>query len=260
MRAVERGLLGSRGAVRANVIFRNTDTQRVDHRLGWHIVFRVTRIIPPVICVCLVVTVFAACGGDPSSGAVAQVGGYAITKATLDQWMTEKVNQDYYLVVNHKAPPQLVSEPADYPACIASLKTVTPIPGEGKPHPPPTVTQLTSKCKELYQGVKTQALAYIVSSYWSINLDAENGIKATNEEAQQELNRIKAAQYPTEKDFQQLLANRRRTFAQELFMAKMDVLGQKVEKQLKNDSPQQSATFIRDAKKRPPARTVTPDT
>ncbi len=179
---------------------------------------------------------------------MAQVGGYAITKTMLNQWMTEKVGEGYYEVATHESPPRLVSEPADYPACIASLKAITPIPGEGKPQPQPTVAQLTSKCMELYQGIKAQALAYLVSSYWSINFYADHGIKVTGEEVQQEFKRIRAERYPTEAEFQQLLATRRRTLAQELFIVKNDLLQQKIEKKLKNGGPRLSAMLIKAAK------------
>ncbi len=211
------------------------------------------RTISPIACICLAVTVLAACSsssssGDPSNETVAQVGGYAITKAMVNQWMTEKVGEDYYEVATHESPPRLVSEPADYPACIASLKAIAPIPGEGKPQAQPTVAQLTSKCKELYQAIKTQALAYLVSSYWSINFDADHGIKVTGEEVQQKLKQIRAERYPTEGEFQHLLTSMRRTLSQELLIVKLDLLGQKLEKKLQNGGPQLSATFIREAK------------
>jgi len=214
-----------------------------------------TRIILPTICVYAAVTFLAACGGgssggagDSSGGAVAQVGDYAITKAMLNQWMTEKVGEGYYEVATHQAPPGLVAEPANYPACVATLKAITPIPGEGRPQPQPTIAQLTSKCRELYQAIKVQALSYLVSSYWSINFDADHGIKVTDEEVQRGLKRIRAEQYPAEGEFQKLLASRRRTLSQELFIVRMDLLGQKVEQRLRKGGTQLSATFVRDAK------------
>lgn len=211
---------------------------------------KVTRTIALIVCVCLAAAALAACGssGDPSSGVVAQVGGYAITKTMLNQWITEKIGEDYYEVSTHESPPRLVSEPADYPACVASLKAITPIPGEGRPQPQPTVAQLTSRCKELYQAIKTQAIAYLVSSYWSLNFDADHGIKVTNEELQQKLKQIKAERYPTEAEFQQLLTTRRRTLAQELFIIELDLVQQKLGKKLKNESPQLTAAYIREAK------------
>jgi hypothetical protein len=207
---------------------------------------KMARTIPPIICTCLVVTALAACGRGASSGAVAQVGGYTITKAALNQWMTERIGESYYEVATHEVPPGLVSEPANYSACIASLKTVTPIPGEGRPQSQPTVAQLTSKCKELHQDIKTKALTYLLSSYESINFGAEHGIKITDEEIQQALKRVKAEQYPTEREFRHLLMSRRRNLSQEMFIIKNDLLQQKIEKMLKNGT-QLSATFLKEA-------------
>lgn len=210
-----------------------------------------TSTISPIACVCLAVTVLAACGSsrDPSSETVAQVGGYAITKAMLNQWMMEKASEDYYDSTGRKSPPRLVSEPADYPACVASLKTITPIQSAAKPKPKLTAAQLTNKCRELYQAVKTQALEYLVSSYWSINFYGAHDIKVTGGESQQGLKRIRAERYPTAGEFQQLLASRRRTLAQELFIVEDDLLAQKIEAKLKHGNRQQSTKLIGEAKK-----------
>jgi len=210
---------------------------------------KATRIIRWVLCGCLAVTVLAACGRGSSGGAVVQVGGYTITKSMLDQWMTEKVGEGYYEVATHEVPPRLVSEPANYPACVASLKEITPKPGDGKPQSQPSGTQLTSKCRELYQAVKDETLAYLVSSYWSINFDADHGITVTDKEVERGLKRFRAEQYPNDGEFQQMLASRRRTLRQELFIVKMDLLGQKTEKKLRSGDAHQSAVFVRDAKR-----------
>lgn len=177
-----------------------------------------------------------------------QIGGYTITRAALNQWMTEKLGEDYYEVAAHEAPPRLVSEPADYPACTAALKAITPIPGKGRPQPQPTTAQLTSKCKQLYQGVKEQALIYLVSSYWNMNFEAHHGIKMTDEEVQQGLKRIAAERYPKEGEFQRVLVSRRRTLSQELFQVRVELLQQKLEKKLRNGDPQLAATLVREAK------------
>jgi hypothetical protein len=213
-------------------------------------VSRITRTLSPVVCVCIAVTVLAACGGGGGSPSetVAQVGGYAITKTMLNQWMTEKVGEGYYEIATHRVPLGLVSEPADYPACVASLKAITPIRGERQPQPQPTVAQLMSKCKELYQAIKVEALTFLVSSYSSINFDAAHGVKVSDAEVQQELKRIKAELYPSESQFQQLLVSRRRTLSQELFIVRLDLLQQKIEKKLQSDSPRLYAVLLREAK------------
>jgi hypothetical protein len=195
--------------------------------------------------------VLAACGGsrDLSHETVAQVGDYAVTKTLLNQWMTEKVGEDFYEITAHEAPSRLVSEPADYAACVAVVKSVPPFLGKGKPRPRLTPAQLTGKCRELYEGVREQALAYLVSSYWSINFDAAHGLKVSDEEVQQKLKRIKAEQFRPDGKFHQLLANTKRTLPQELFIIKMDLLQQKLLEKLQAMGQQQSAPLVADARK-----------
>ena len=209
--------------------------------------FRI-RILLPISCVCFAVTVLAGCGGsNGSSETVAQVGGYAVTKAMLNQWMTEKVGNDFYEVATHEAPPRLVSEPANYPACIASLKAITPIPGKGRPQPQPTVAQLTQKCEELYRGIKEQALTFLVSSLWTTNFDAAHGMNVSEAEVRHRLKRRTVEQYPKQGEFQQLLKSRRRTLSEELFILKMDMLQEKLEKRYLDHGKQSTATLIREA-------------
>jgi hypothetical protein len=220
--------------------------QTVGIWLWCRVVFRALHVIPLVVCACLVVVLLAACGGGsrgPSGETVAQVGSYAITKPVLNQWMTEKANEDFYEVSTHLAPPRLVSEPADYPACVASLKAITPSPGEKQPHP--TDAQLMSLCRELHQSIKLQALKYLVSSYWSINFDAAHGISVSDEEVQRQFAQTKARRSSTESR----LAGRSHTPSQELFMAKLNLLGDKVNEKLNDGGAQLTATLMSEAKR-----------
>lgn len=172
------------------------------------------------------------------SGTVVQVKSYAITRALLNQWLTEEVGEDYYDVATHRVPPRLVAEPANYPACVSALRTVTPFPGEKPPVPQPTLAQLMTKCRDLYKAIKKQATAYLVSSFWTIDFAAAHGITVTREEVEQGLERIKAARYPRPGEFQRMLASRRRTLQQELFIVRNDLVQQKVlAKLLVGDTP-----------------------
>ena len=93
------------------------------------------------------------------AGVIAEVANTTITEPVLAQWMAETVASDYYSIATHIVAPHLVSEPANYPACVTTLKKLTPIPGEGPPQHQPTPTQLLTRCKELYETVKQQALS-----------------------------------------------------------------------------------------------------
>ncbi len=188
--------------------------------------FKATRSISALVAICLAVAGLAACGGGVSGNVVAQVGGSPITKAMLNHWMLEVTGEDYYASSTHRAPRGLVSEPPNYPACIAALEAVAPFPGKGQPKKP-TVAQLETKCRLLYQAIKQQALSFLVSSYREVELDAAHGIKVTDEEIKQHLERVKAERFPRNGELQQYLANRNRTLSDELFLMKLNLLSQK---------------------------------
>jgi hypothetical protein len=144
----------------------------------------------------------------------------------LNEWMTEKIGEDFYDVASQPAPPRLVAEPANYSACLTALKALTPIPGQGKPQRQPTTAQLRSKCEQLYQAIKTQALSYLVSSYWTIDFLKEHAITTTPNQVQKALGRLETSATPA--GLQRLLANKRRSLHQEAFILRMDLLQQKL--------------------------------
>jgi hypothetical protein len=148
--------------------------------------------------------------------------------------MDAKTGEIFYEVATHVAPGGLVAEPEDVPRCVAILKGLTPLPGKGKAQPQPTVAQLTSKCDALYRSIKVETLAYLVSSYWSLNFDAAHGIVVSEAEVNRDLDRIERERFHSPGEFQQYLTNRRRTLAEELFTVRMDLLQQKVERKFQN--------------------------
>lgn len=194
---------------------------------------------------CLAAFALAACGGggnagnsssaDASSAPVAQVGSSAITHTMLGQWMKTTIAEDYVTATGYEVPGPLVSEPHDYPACLASLKKLVPVPGLGPPQHIPTEAQLMRRCEELYQTIRYQALTYLVSAFWASNFAAAHGIRATGAEVQQALERVRTEQYPTERQFQQMLTAKQRTLSQELFTLRTELLQEKF---LERMSPQ----------------------
>jgi len=174
----------------------------------------------------------AACGGSGSDPAavIARVGPYAITKGMLSEWMTERIGEDFYTFNLHQAPTGLVSEPADYPACVAAAKRYTQTSG-GRSQGRPSDAQLTQTCRALYLAVKEQAMEYLVSTYWSFNFYAKYGIGVNDAIAQHAFDRIHAEQYPGDA-FEHMLAAHRRTDAQELLLLKNNELAAKVRERL----------------------------
>ncbi len=201
-----------------------------------------TRLISAFVVLSVAVVGLGACGSGVSGGVVVQVGDSSITKAELNHWMSTLAGGDFYdLSGRHTVPAGLVSEPPNYAACVARLEAsaVSPTKRRSKP----TAGQLLSKCRQLYQALKQQALNYLVQSQWIIRLYGEEGVKATDGEVMQLFKRTKAEQFPKEGELQQYLARTRRSLADELFVIKLNLLSQKVQQKLSAGGKQVLAKF-----------------
>jgi hypothetical protein len=185
---------------------------------------------------------------------VARIDGYAITRGALLDWMREQVGEVFYEVSTHPAPARLVAEPANYSACVATLKTIAPIPGSRPSQPQPSTRQLRTKCEQIYQEFKESALSYLISSYLTLAFTAAHGITVSGAEIHHKLTQLKAERYPIEGEFQRYLATHRRTLAQELFLVKNALIQQKLQAKLRSSGRQfieEATTAVADAECRP---------
>jgi hypothetical protein len=194
------------------------------------------------LAVSLAVAGLVACGGGSSGEVVAQVGGSRITRAEVNHWMSTLAGGDFYEISKrHMVPAGLVSEPPDYGACAARLQAVAA--GAVRVQPKPTAAQLLSKCRQLYQALRMQALSFLVEDQWIIGLAGEEGLKATNGEVMQLFNEIRAQEFPREGELRRFLASNRRSLADEMFVLKLDVLRRKIQEKTTAGGSQMLARF-----------------
>lgn len=199
-----------------------------------------------VIVVCASVTM-TACGGGTSEE-VARVGDTAITRAAVSHWMNTLIGGDYYQVSRKRTVPTgLVSDPPNYRGCVARLESIAA--SSPSRRPKPTGLQLLTKCRELYQAMKKQAISYLVTAQWAIALDREQGITASDQEIRQLLKEVKAREYPKKGQFEQYLAATRATLSDELFVVKLDVLTQKLLNKVGAGGQKVNAAFTKEGEK-----------
>jgi len=210
-------------------------------------VSRASRRLILSVAACLASVALAACGGASHDGAIAQVGHYTISKALISQWMTPTAGGDFFAVFGREAPSGLVAEPADYPACVTALKTLTPIPGSESPVPQPTRGDLESRCRQLHDAVRYQTLTFLVNAYWNIDFAASHGISATSSEVHEELQRAKTTEYPAPGQLQNYLASRRRTLQQQLFELKLELLQEELLQKASTGGKQAALTLAAEA-------------
>lgn len=198
--------------------------------------------------VLLVIVGVSACGGKSSSGVVAEVGSDQITKASVNHWMATLAGGDYYqLSHKHTVPAGLVSEPPNYPRCVSQLEVAAanaPI-----KRAPQTGVQLLQKCRQLYQALRTQAVAFLVNSQWLVNLAREEGVTASDAEVRKLYSEIKAREFPKQAELERFMAARRLSVADELSIVRLDVLAQKIEKKLTSGGKRALAKFTQAGKR-----------
>ncbi len=217
------------------------------------------RALVPIVG-CLFAVGLAACGstaasspathahGDPvvalRGNVVAQVGGTVITKAMLGHEMSTIFGGDYYEINLRPAPRALVSEPPNYPACLAQLKAIVrPLPAGSRP----PVAQLALKCQQVYQAIKLQALGVLLADQWYKGLDAAQGVTVSEAEAEHALAQVQASQFPKEGEFQSYIAERHWTVADELLLLTMDLLSTKIQEKIKTSGEPVSEALNRAA-------------
>jgi hypothetical protein len=190
---------------------------------------KVSHYICVLIATSLILLGVAACGGSadgPSGDIVAQVGSTPITRATLNHWMSTIVGGDYFELTSKVAPAGIVSDPPNYSRCQAIYEATSAKLPSGSPRP--SAELLASKCRQLYEALKAQALNFLIETQWSVDHDAEQGIRVTSAEVNQRFKQYKAEEFSSEAQFQTYLADRRWSLSDDLFLIRKDLLSSKL--------------------------------
>jgi hypothetical protein len=194
--------------------------------------------------------------GDPGNSveylpnnAVARVGDYSITKATLNRWMSFIVGGDFYETSQLRAPKGLISDPPRYKKCSATLKKVVAV--TANPRPRSAEPYLTSKCKELYQGIKEQALGYLIESRWSVDFGAEQGLHVSDADASKAFRRLEAQLFPKQGMLERYLADRGWTIPVEMVLVRRELMYSKLKHKFASTGGEEALTnFVREATKK----------
>jgi len=177
--------------------------------------------------VCLAILCASACGGGTgglSGDVIARVGTAPITKSALGHWMSGMLGGDYFDVTSRVAPAGLLAPPPGFTTCVTKLKAIAPKTA-GKPRL--TEEQLRSRCEQLYDAIKEQALNFLINAQVNISQGAANGVRISSGEVDATLKRVRAEQFPRAGELQKYLAQRHQSLADERFLLTLDLLNQK---------------------------------
>ncbi len=167
----------------------------------------------------------SACGGVPSN-AVVQVGGTPISKTAFEHWMSVAAASS----ATGASEKPVVPEPPDYSACIAHLAATSAKPAKGQAAP--THAQLKSECETQYKSLQSEVLGFLISSQWVLGEASSLGVKLSDAEVKKEFTKIKNAQFPKAAEFEKFLATSGQTVSDLLLRVKLNLLSQKIQKQI----------------------------
>jgi hypothetical protein len=174
-----------------------------------------------LFAVAIAALALSACGKSAEEQAVVTVGKHTITKATLAHWMSAVAGSDYAAIVRGRAPLGLVSEPADYGACVSAAAR---IPLDPKAKGRLSSTQLQQKCRQLHTAIKEQALTYLIPGLWRTIEGEELGTGVSDREVSKELQKIRYSEYPSAAAFARYLAERHWSISDERYEIKRTLL------------------------------------
>ena len=176
----------------------------------------------PALAAALLALTLASCGAGSDSLVQIKGSSAQITKPMLDHWMRMTVANDFRSNVGTKAPVGLVSEPANYPRCIEAAKKVI-----ARTYTRKLVLSeaaISKKCHQLYQTIKAQTIAYLLSVQWTVLEGEERGVKVSSAELQREFQRFRKASYKTPANERTYLAERHMVAADALYELKRNLL------------------------------------
>lgn len=216
------------------------------------------KLLAAITATALLAATMTACGGGGASGAssgsgassngsgevLARVGTTPITRPELGHWMATLAAGDYYeLSGRHTLPEGLVSDPPNYGACVAGLEAAaaaSPVKVSQ-----PSGVQLLTKCRQLYQAIKLQAMALLVNIQWVIRLAADESIVASDAEVLAFYNKSTAIRFPKRAELSRYQTARRISVSDELLLFKRNMLSQKILTKVKSQGRAGSASFAR---------------
>jgi foldase protein PrsA len=178
--------------------------------------------------------VFAGCGNDVPSGAVAKVGDSTITQDEFDKWLAIAVKGQ------GQGGAAAVPDPPDYTKCVAAKKK-TPVPkGEERP----SDDALKKQCKTEFDGLKREVMQFLIQAEWVEQEAAEQDIEISDKEIQRALEDQKKQAFPNDKQYQEFLASSGMTEKDVLFRVKLSQLQQKLTEKVTADAKKVSDADI----------------
>lgn len=180
------------------------------------------------VCVCTTVIAVAcgvlACGGGgPREAVVIRVGEGGIKNATIAHWMSVM------------APQHILPIPPHYVACVSQQRKVKP---------QSSTADLQQVCRQQYQAVRHEALAFLISSHWLIGEASNEGIGVSSKEVEQRLQQKEKSFPAGASEFRESLRAIAHTTADVRLELEAELAAEKLRRRLVDAEPKISRTEV----------------
>jgi foldase protein PrsA len=182
------------------------------------------------------VAVFAGCGNDVPTGAVAKVGDKTISQQDFDKWLKTAASGQA------QTGQTAVPDPPDFTACVAAKKK-TPV---AKGQKAPTTASLKKQCEQEYDTLKREVMQFLIQSAWVQQEAEKQGIKVSDAEVKSSFADQKKASFPTDKAYQAFLKTSGMNEEDILFRVKLDQLQQKLTQKVTKDASKVSDEDVKE--------------
>jgi len=172
----------------------------------------------------------AACGGVPGDS-VAQVNGTPITNTTFKHWLAV-ASASSQVAASGKP---VIPEPPNFTTCIKHLQEQeAKLAIKGKKS---TSKELKTQCEQQFRTLRTEVLAFLISSSWVLGEGSSLGVKLSDKEVKKQFNKIKEQQFPKGGEFEKFLKSSGQTVSDLLLRVKLNLLSQKIQQKIAKQKP-----------------------
>jgi len=185
-----------------------------------------------------IVVVVSGCGNSVPTNAVARVGDATITKESFGHWLEAAARSSQ--------PPGtpsgqiIVPDPPEFTECVTAAKAV-PVP---KGAPEPTDAQLKTQCKQQYDLLRQQVMAFLLQAEAITQEAEERDVSVSDAEVQTQFEEVKAQTFPKPEEYTEFLETSGRSEEDLLFQTRLDLLSERLREDVVADAPEPTTAEI----------------
>jgi foldase protein PrsA len=226
---------------------------------GFYVMYRKYRSLALCAFFVLPAIALSACGSDVPGNSVAKIGDQTIKKSTFDHWMQiAAVSQASQANPTASGTPKAqVPDAPNFTKCVANKKATAPKPAKGQPEP--TEAQLKGQCKQEYDTLKEQVLAFLIRDNWVEQETDKQNVKVSDKDVQKQIDAAVKQAFQNPGDFQKFLQRSGLTQADVFYQQRNQLLQQKLTEKVTKDESKVTDAQIQQYYEKNKSKFATPE-